>query len=181
MAKIRLLTRMGGQIPNRLTPNSTMDHAKRTHATIPLIPPDHRPHSLPRHSNHSSTNPRSTSSHNAIHPHTHQRTRKTNATATSTKPRSTAERHQKETRTAQQVRQRRCLEDEKAEACSAAALAGTATPTPSADGFHGCQDGGGHTQPTDFPTTELLGFHHIQDTPIHGMATEHTDNTNRRK
>jgi hypothetical protein len=77
------------------------------------------------------------------------------------------------------VRKRRCLEDE-AEAGSAEALAGTATPTPSADDFHGCQDGGGHTQPMDLPITELLGFHHIQDTPIHGMATEHTGNTNRR-
>jgi len=77
------------------------------------------------------------------------------------------------------VRQRRCLEDE-AEAGSAEALAGAAIPTPSADGFHGCQDGGGHTPPTGFPIIELFGFHHIHNTPIHGMATEHTGNTNKR-
>jgi hypothetical protein len=194
MAKIRLLTRMDRQIPNRLTPSSTMDNAKRPHATIPLIPPNHRTNSPPHNANHSSTrsstNPWSTSSPNAIHAYAHQRTRKTNATATSTKPRNTANRYQKETRRTQQVRRSRCLEDEEAEAGSAEASAGAATPTFSADDFHGCQDGGGHTQhtqhiqhtqPMEFHITELLGFHHIQDTLIHNMATEHTGKTNRRR
>lgn len=194
MAKIRLLTRMGRQIPNRLTPSSTMDHAKRPHATIPLILTDYHPHCTTHNANHSSTRSStstwSTSSPNAIHPHAYQRTRKTNATATSTKPRSTTERHQKQTRRTQQVRQKRCLEDEEEEAGSAKASACAATPTFSADDFHGCQDGGGHTkhtqhiqhtQPTEFHITELLGFHHIQDTLIHNMATEHTGKTNKRR
>lgn len=76
------------------------------------------------------------------------------------------------------MRWRRYLEavDGPVEAGSAGALAGQATPTPSADGFHGCQDGGGRTQPTDFRIIELLGSHPIQGTRIHCMAIEHTGN-----
>lgn len=104
MDKIRLLTRMGRQIPNGLTPNSSMDHAKRPHATVPLTPSDNRPHSSPhRYSNRSSTNPHcanpwSTNTlPNAIRPHTHKGTGKADAGATDEYPRSTAERHQEET------------------------------------------------------------------------------------
>jgi len=61
------------------------------------------------------------------------------------------------------------------DAGSAGASAGLAILTPSADGFHGCQGGGGPTQATDFHITELLGSQHTQDTHTHGTAIDHTD------
>lgn len=54
------------------------------------------------------------------------------------------------------------------------------TPTPSADGFHGCQGGGGRTQPMGFRFMELLGSHNISDMHIHGMDIEHTDSPRNR-
>jgi len=70
--------------------------------------------------------------------------------------------------------------DGSVEAGSAGASAGPAIPTPSADGFHGYQDGGGPTQHTDFHIMELLGSHHTRDTHTHGTVIDNTgDSSNR--
>lgn len=55
-----------------------------------------------------------------------------------------------------------CLEDGLAEdSAGSAGVEASATPTPSADGFHGCLDGGGHTPPSTYRTTAPLGAYRI--------------------
>jgi hypothetical protein len=178
MDEVRLLTRMGGQIPDRPTSNGSVDYAKRSYATVPVIPSDSCSHGS---SHHYSTNPYYTNFwnadgsrntlRNALCSYAHKGTGKADAGAAGKCPRSPAGSHQEKARRAEQVRWMRCLEDvdgsaeDLVEAGAEASAGASETPTPPADGFHGCQ-GGGLTQLTDFHIMELLGVQHTRDTGI---------------